>query len=85
MAHPQVADGGDSLQIWRVAANVQINSCGQLTRGSPPVWGLCKGLTTANHKKSAFYEMLHRASEVADFCEHNTAPSGSKKGGEFHD
>jgi hypothetical protein len=22
MAHPQVADGGDSLQIWRVATNV---------------------------------------------------------------
>jgi hypothetical protein len=23
MAHPQVADGGDGLQIWRVAANVR--------------------------------------------------------------
>jgi hypothetical protein len=22
MAHPQVADGGEGLQIWRVAANV---------------------------------------------------------------
>jgi hypothetical protein len=22
MARPQVADGGDSLQIWRVAANI---------------------------------------------------------------
>jgi hypothetical protein len=22
MAHPQVVDGGDSLQIWRVAANI---------------------------------------------------------------
>jgi hypothetical protein len=22
MAHPQVADGGDGLQIWRVAANI---------------------------------------------------------------
>jgi hypothetical protein len=22
MAHPQVADGGDNLQIWRVAVNI---------------------------------------------------------------
>jgi hypothetical protein len=22
MAHPQVADGGDALQIWRVAASI---------------------------------------------------------------
>jgi hypothetical protein len=22
MAHPQVADGGDGLQIWRVAVNI---------------------------------------------------------------
>jgi hypothetical protein len=22
MAHPQVADGGNGLQIWRVAANI---------------------------------------------------------------
>jgi hypothetical protein len=22
MAHPQVADGGDALQLWRVAANI---------------------------------------------------------------
>jgi hypothetical protein len=22
MVHPQVADGGESLQIWRVAANI---------------------------------------------------------------
>jgi hypothetical protein len=22
MAHPQIADGGDGLKIWRVAANI---------------------------------------------------------------
>jgi len=22
MTHPQVADGGDGLQVWRVAANI---------------------------------------------------------------
>jgi hypothetical protein len=29
--------------------------------------------------------MLHRASELAGFCEHGNEPSGSIKGGEFLD
>jgi hypothetical protein len=29
MAHPRVADGGDGLQIWRVAANV-LKGCSEL-------------------------------------------------------
>jgi hypothetical protein len=33
MARPHVADGGDGLQIRRVAANILKSSCGQLTRG----------------------------------------------------
>jgi hypothetical protein len=32
----QVADGGDDLQIYRVAAN-SLNNRGQPTRGGPPV------------------------------------------------
>jgi len=31
-------DGGNSLQIWRVAANVGISRHGWLTRGGPPAW-----------------------------------------------
>jgi hypothetical protein len=51
MARPQVADGGDGLQIWRVAANILNNSRGQSTRGGPPAWGLGVGLITLHRKK----------------------------------
>jgi len=31
-----------------------------------PAWGLGEGLTTPHHKNSAFYEILHRASDGRD-------------------
>jgi hypothetical protein len=34
MARPQGTDGGDALQIWRVAANI----LNKPTRGGPPAW-----------------------------------------------
>jgi hypothetical protein len=38
MAYPRVADGGDGLQIWRVAANVwNKQSRTDKIRGGPPV------------------------------------------------
>jgi hypothetical protein len=37
MARPQVADGGDGLQIWRVAANILLNKQSRTAdKGSPP-------------------------------------------------
>jgi len=63
MACPQIVDRGDSFQIWRVAVNVWISSCGQMTRSSPPAWGLCNGLMTPHHRKSGSYEVLHMALE----------------------
>jgi len=45
---------------------------------------LSEGLTTQD-KKRARYEMLHRASDLAGFCEHGNEPSDSIKGGEFLD
>jgi hypothetical protein len=33
IAHPQITDGGDGLQVWRVAANI-LNK--QPTRGGSP-------------------------------------------------
>jgi hypothetical protein len=40
---------------------------------------LCK------YKKTACYEMLHRATALAGFCEHGNEHSVSIKGGEFPD
>jgi hypothetical protein len=40
MERPQVVDGGDALQVWRVAANIlNKQSRGQTTGGGPPAWG----------------------------------------------
>jgi hypothetical protein len=43
MARPEVADGGDGLQIWRVAENI-------LNRQSRTAWGLGVRLKTAHRK-----------------------------------
>jgi hypothetical protein len=52
----------------------------------PTAWGLGEGPTTGHRKKkTARYEMLHRALELAGSCEHGNEPSGSIKGGEFLD
>jgi hypothetical protein len=51
MARPQVADGGDGLQIWSVAVDYWINSRWLPTRGGPPTWRLGAGLTNSRRKK----------------------------------
>jgi hypothetical protein len=40
MVHPQVADGGDSLQSWRVAANILNKQSWTADKGGTPAWGL---------------------------------------------
>jgi hypothetical protein len=51
MERPQVADGGVSLQIWRVAANIANKQTRTAERGGPPAWWLGVGLTTSHRKK----------------------------------
>jgi hypothetical protein len=46
MARPQVADGGDGLQIWRVAENI-LNKLSR--KADLSVWGFAVGLTTHNN------------------------------------
>jgi hypothetical protein len=51
MARPQVADGGDGLQIRRVAANILNKQSPAADWGDLPDWGLGVGLTTPHRKK----------------------------------
>jgi len=50
MTRPRVTDGGDGLQIWRVAANVSNKQSRTADMGSPPAWGLVEGLTNSHRK-----------------------------------
>jgi hypothetical protein len=52
MARPQVADGGDGVHIWRVAANILKNSRRQPTGGDLAAWGLGGGQTTHHRNNS---------------------------------
>jgi hypothetical protein len=51
MTHPQVADEGDNLQVWRVAVNILNKQLLTADKGGLPAWGLGVGLTTTHHKK----------------------------------
>jgi hypothetical protein len=50
-ASPQVSDGGDGLQIWRVARINWRSSGGQPTRGGHTAWGLGREVTTPTVRK----------------------------------
>jgi hypothetical protein len=50
MAHSQVAYGGDSLKIWRVAVKILNKQLQTTNKEWYSAWGLVKGLTT-RHKK----------------------------------
>jgi hypothetical protein len=50
IAHPQVADGGDSLQIWRVAAYILSKQSRTADRGWSSSFGFGGGLTTPHSK-----------------------------------
>jgi len=65
MTRPRVADGGDGLHIWMVAANI-LSSGGKTTRGSPPTWGLDEVQISPRHKNSLL-QTLPRASELDGF------------------
>jgi hypothetical protein len=43
IAHSLVADGGDGLQTWRVAANILNKQSPTDEKGSYPAWGWMRG------------------------------------------
>jgi len=40
MAHPEVTDGGDGVQICRVTMQYRVSSRGEPARGYPRAWGV---------------------------------------------
>jgi hypothetical protein len=52
MARPQVADGGDGLQVWRAAANILNKKSRTADEGGPSAWVLGVGLTTHRKRKA---------------------------------
>jgi hypothetical protein len=54
MTRPQVADGGDGLQIWRVAANILNKQSQTADSGWSSNLGLGVGLTTPDRKRISF-------------------------------
>jgi hypothetical protein len=51
MAHPQVADGGDDLQIWRVAANILNKQSRTADKGWSSSFGVGHGANNSSLKK----------------------------------
>jgi hypothetical protein len=62
MARPQVADGGDGLQIWRVAAIILIGQSRPDNRGGTVGWRVGRGLTIPHCKYCTCYLIFKRAS-----------------------
>jgi hypothetical protein len=56
MARPQVADGGDDLQLWREAANILNKQSRTADKGWSSSFGLGVGLTIPHRKKLACFE-----------------------------
>jgi hypothetical protein len=51
MACPQVADGGDGLRMWSVAANILNKQSRTTDKGWSSGFGVKRGLKTPQHKK----------------------------------
>jgi hypothetical protein len=51
MASPQVVDGGDGLQLWRVAANI-LNKQSRTADNGSPSWGGGAGRVSNNSSPS---------------------------------
>jgi hypothetical protein len=64
IARPRVADGGDGLQIWRVAANMLNKQSRTADIGWYSSVGVGRGANKSSPYKATRYEMCHRASDL---------------------
>jgi hypothetical protein len=61
MARPQVADGGDGLQMWRIASNILNKQHRTADRGWSSSLGVGRVLAIPHHKTLTCYETYHTA------------------------
>jgi hypothetical protein len=61
---PQVADGGEGLQIWRVAANILNKQSQTADKGWSSSLGVGRGANNPHRKKVMRYEMFQSASDL---------------------
>lgn len=54
------------------------------TRGGPPIWGLCRWLTSTHDKSLVCYKMLHRASNMHNSLQWPVIKVIKSKRGEMH-
>jgi hypothetical protein len=64
MAHPEFADGEDSLQVWMVATNRLDKQSREADSGWSSSLVLGGVLTTPHRKNILLYELFHRASDL---------------------
>jgi hypothetical protein len=48
MARPQVADGGNTHEVWRVAANILIKQSRTADKGWSSSWGVGRGANNSS-------------------------------------
>ena len=63
VAYPQVADGGDGIQIWRVTANVLNKQLRTTNKGWSSSVGFVEG-QTSHAKTLIIYKMYQKASDL---------------------
>jgi len=64
MALPQVADGGEGLQVWRVVANIFNKQSLTADKRWSSSLGVGRGATTPHRKKVICCEMFQSASDL---------------------
>jgi hypothetical protein len=67
MAHSQIVDEENGLQMWRVTVNIMSKQLQTANKGWSSSFRVYVVLETSHHKKLVCYEMLHRDSDLGGF------------------
>jgi hypothetical protein len=67
----------------RITSGMNSQTGGKPIKGWSSAWGLGEEQTVFHRIIPVLYEMLHRTSEFAGYCEQGNEPSGSTKGWEI--